>query len=46
LRNFLAAFNLPKADLHRLLVEGGYFTHAPAQVYGLEAATVRLAQDP
>jgi hypothetical protein len=42
LRNFWAAFNLPKAELHRLLIEGGYFTHTPAQVYGLEAASHRI----
>jgi len=42
----LAALYLAQADFHGLLVEGGFFEDTPAQVDGLEAAAVGLAQLP
>jgi hypothetical protein len=40
----LAAFNLAQADFHGLLVESRLVAHAPAQVDGLEARVVLLAE--
>ena len=40
----LAALNLAQADLQGLLVERRLVAHAPAQVDGLEARVVRLAE--
>jgi hypothetical protein len=40
----LATLNLAQADLHGLLVERRLVAHAPAQVDGLKARVVLLAQ--
>jgi transposase-like protein len=40
----LAALNLAQADLHGLLIERRLVAHAPAQVDGLKARVVLLAQ--
>jgi hypothetical protein len=40
----MAALDLPQTDVHRLLVEGRFRAHPPAQVDGLEAAAVTVAK--